>query len=328
MSASWAVRKTASAASEGRPPRLAADLQRALDPVGAHVLDQVLEPVRSGDRVAAQRFDRRPRLVESRGGVAVGAADRGDHLGVDVAVERQQAGALELHRERRERVGEDVVELARDPAALVERRRLVARQPRPLLLVEQFLRLDLVVLAEPQQVADDEHEDVGDVGPGEDQEAFARGREDADVDDRDDRDDRRERQPFRQPDHRRGDRRVGAEHRGAGRLHRHQRDRGVAEQADEDELGAVVLGVEEELDRDQDRDRAAAEEGDQAFAAERRGRGADQARDQDQDHRDDRPDPHPLRRLAVRREPVAQEHDPLRAVRLVVGAEDLHAHRL
>ncbi len=79
-------------------------------------------------------------------------ADRRDHLGVDVAVERQQARPLELHRERRERVGEHVVELARDPAALVERRRLVARQPRPLLLVEQFLRLDLVVLAQPQQV--------------------------------------------------------------------------------------------------------------------------------------------------------------------------------
>ena len=106
--------------------------------------------------------------------MTVGAADRRDHVGVDVAVEGEEARPLELHRERRERVGEDVVELPRDPAALVERRRLVARQPRPLLLLEQCLRLDLVVLGEPQQVSDHEHEDVGDVGPGEDEEAFAR----------------------------------------------------------------------------------------------------------------------------------------------------------
>jgi hypothetical protein len=238
--------------------------------------------------------------------VPVRPPDRGDHVGVDVAVEGQQARPLELHRECRERVGEDVVKLTRDPPALVERRRLVARQPRPLLLVEQRLRLDLVVLAQPHKVADHEHEGVGDRGPGEDQEAFARGCEDADLDDPDDRDDHPEREPPRQPHHRRGDRRVGPDHRGPRGLHRDQGDRGVADQADEDELEPVVLGVPDQLDRDQRRQRAAAEERHQPVAAERRGRRADQARDQDQDHRDDRPDPHPRRGLAVLPQPIAE----------------------
>jgi hypothetical protein len=220
------------------------------------------------------------------------------------------------------------VKLPGDPPALVERRRLVARETRPLLLVEQFLRLDLVVLAQPHKVADHEHEGIGDRGPAEDQEAFLRVGQDADLDDPDDRDDHPEREPPRQPHHRGGDRRVGPDHCGSRRLHRHQGDRGVADQADEDELELVVLGIEDQLDRDQRRQGAAAEQSHQAVAHERRGGRPDQPRDQDQDHRDDGPDPQPLRRLAVRPHPVAQQHDPMRSVGLVVGAEDLHRRRL
>jgi hypothetical protein len=64
------------------------------------------------------RGDRPPRLVEATGGQAVGLVDGARDVGVDAAVVGEQAGALELERQRRERVGEDVVHLAREATAL------------------------------------------------------------------------------------------------------------------------------------------------------------------------------------------------------------------
>ena len=52
----------------------------------------------------------------------VRALDRRDDLGVGVAVARQQPRALELQRQRRQGVREHVVHVAREPAALGQRR--------------------------------------------------------------------------------------------------------------------------------------------------------------------------------------------------------------
>ena len=61
---------------------------------------------------------------EPVGGQVVGALDAVDDLGVGAAVARQQPRALELERERRQRVREHVVHLARHAAALGGGRRL------------------------------------------------------------------------------------------------------------------------------------------------------------------------------------------------------------
>jgi len=154
VSASWAVRKTASAASEGSRRGSPLISRRALDPMRADFLDQGLRscPGRGPSR-RARGLDRGARLVQPpppRGG------GRGPIAAItSESTSRSRASSrapLELDRERRERVGEHVVELAGDPAALVEGCRLVARQSRPLLLLEQFARLDLALLAQPQQV--------------------------------------------------------------------------------------------------------------------------------------------------------------------------------
>jgi hypothetical protein len=77
-----------------------------------------------GHLVAAQRADRGARLVEAVGREVVRALDRRDDLGVGVAVAREQPRALELQRQRRQGVREHVVHVAREPAALGQRRRL------------------------------------------------------------------------------------------------------------------------------------------------------------------------------------------------------------
>ena len=63
-----------------------------------------------------------------------------DHLGVGAAVARQQPRALELQRERGERVREHVVQLARDAAALGQRGRLGVRGARLAQLLDERLR--------------------------------------------------------------------------------------------------------------------------------------------------------------------------------------------
>jgi hypothetical protein len=81
-------------------------------------LGQVADPLGAGERVTARGGDRPPRLVETAGGQAVGLVDRARHFGVDAAVVGEQAGALELQRQRGQGVREDVVHLARQAAPL------------------------------------------------------------------------------------------------------------------------------------------------------------------------------------------------------------------
>ena len=66
---------------------------------------------------------------------------RRDHLGVGAAVARQQPRALELQRERRQRVREHVVHVAREPAALGQRGGLGVRRARLAQLLDQRLGL-------------------------------------------------------------------------------------------------------------------------------------------------------------------------------------------
>jgi hypothetical protein len=208
-------------------------------------------------RVAAERRDRRPRLVEPRGGVAVSALDRSDDSGIGVAISGQQPRRLELDRERRQRVGEHVVQITRDPAALGERRRLGPRGARPLLLLNQLPRLLLMPLAQAHQVPDHEHESEGDVGPDEDEHRLARADGDQHVDRRDDRDDDRERPAAGKPDRGARHRGVGAEDGRPGRLDEHEQEGSEAQSEGERADASHTPRVEEQLDHDEARDEPA-----------------------------------------------------------------------
>ena len=102
-------------------------------------LGELLQALRPGQLVAAQRADRGARLGEPLGGQVVGALDGVDDLGIGAAVARQQPRALELERERRQRVREHVVHLARHAPALGGGRRLGVRGARLAQLLDQLL---------------------------------------------------------------------------------------------------------------------------------------------------------------------------------------------
>ncbi len=115
-----------------RQPGLGAERQRLAGDhelaghagVGPERVGQRRQPVGAEQLVAAQRADRAARLVQAAGGEVVCALERTDHLGVGVAVAGDEPRALELQRERGQRVGEHVVHVAGDAAALGLGRRL------------------------------------------------------------------------------------------------------------------------------------------------------------------------------------------------------------
>ena len=90
-------------------------------------------------RVAAQRSDRASRLLESLARRQLAATDPFERA-VDVAaLGEQQLGRLELDRQAAEGVSEHVVDLARDPRALIERRGSPARRLGPSRLRDERL---------------------------------------------------------------------------------------------------------------------------------------------------------------------------------------------
>ena len=93
----------------GELARLAAD--RQLDAVAEALGERARAPGSSSPRSAeiAERASLSPLAGE-----VVGALDRRDHLRVGAAVAREQPRALELQRERRQRVREHVVHVARE----------------------------------------------------------------------------------------------------------------------------------------------------------------------------------------------------------------------
>ena len=101
----------------------------------------------------------------------VRALDRGDDLGVGVAVARQQPRALELQRERRQRVGEHVVHVAREPAALGDRGLAGGLRARLAQLLDERLGA-VAVGAQPahqphdHEPRDDREQQPADVGAG------------------------------------------------------------------------------------------------------------------------------------------------------------------
>ena len=111
--------------------RLARDLDLALDlPAGGEALDQGRQPLRAGQVVAAQRLiacraSSSPRVASwwARS-IALSAS------GSTSLLAGQQPGAFELDRQGRERVGEDVVHLAGDAAALGQAPPLRSAPPR------------------------------------------------------------------------------------------------------------------------------------------------------------------------------------------------------
>ena len=104
--------------------RLAAHLERDRHrALVVEAVDERRKPVRSGYRVTAGRRNGAARLVEAADGKVMGSVERSNELTLDVILVCQQARALEVERQRRERMREHVVQLARDPPPLGHRRR-------------------------------------------------------------------------------------------------------------------------------------------------------------------------------------------------------------
>ncbi len=90
-------------------------------PEGRH---ERLELRNAGELLAAERADRLAGVGETVAHQFAGAVDRGTHLRACLFALGELARPLQLDRRAREGVGEHVVQLAGDPAALRDSRRL------------------------------------------------------------------------------------------------------------------------------------------------------------------------------------------------------------
>ena len=110
---------------------LAGHLELDGQPGGAHARDERADALQRGLRserellvAAAQDAEQPPQLAER---LAAGLLDRGDGGARALGVGRHGAlGGRGLHEHDRDVVGDDVVQLARDPRALAEHRRRLA----------------------------------------------------------------------------------------------------------------------------------------------------------------------------------------------------------
>ena len=120
--------------------------------VAAVVVDEQRDERGERLRVAAQRGHGLARLVDPLDDQPLRPLDLCERSGGVVLLGEQRLRDLELHRERGERVGEHVVDLARKPHALVERGGARPLLLRPLRLRQQQLRLlDTFALLAPRE---------------------------------------------------------------------------------------------------------------------------------------------------------------------------------
>ena len=92
--------------------------------VGPEARDERLELVDARQVVSSERADGLTGTGKAVFDELAGTVDRRTHLGARLLPFRQLPRALQLNRRAGERVGQDIVELARDPTALGDRRRL------------------------------------------------------------------------------------------------------------------------------------------------------------------------------------------------------------
>ena len=152
-------------------PRLAFDPQRDVEVhVGLVALDQRRKLGDRRQRVAAQRADGLAGVGESGLDELAGAVDRVAQTRAGVFAVGELARPLQLDRGAGERVREHVVQLARDPAALGDRRRAGLLIARVLELGQQQLGLVLALARPLEELRDDpeqhRHQHLGRDGRG------------------------------------------------------------------------------------------------------------------------------------------------------------------
>jgi hypothetical protein len=253
----------------GQLARRARDVQDRLDPRGlAEVLQQGGEPLRSGEVVPAQGADRATGVHEAPLGQPVGAGHRVQELRVRARAVGEQARALELDDEGRERVGQHVVHLAGEAPPLLDRGSVGLGVAGGLELLDE-VRLLAVRLPEQDhegrepdedRAAELGEDDRGGGGPG-------GGHHRPEAQQRERPED--ERVPRRDPHHRAPDRGEDAEPREPVALERRQRDRAGERDAERREDGPAAArrrqrahhADHEERERDRDPEGAAVKPG-------------------------------------------------------------------
>ena len=124
VSASWAPRYSARLALVASGLARPVDPQRGVGPgVAAEILDQRAQLGQGRQLLAAQRADRLPGIGQPGLGQLGRPVDRGPQGFADRFPAGQLAGALQLDGQPGQRVGEHVVQLPGDPAALGQRGR-------------------------------------------------------------------------------------------------------------------------------------------------------------------------------------------------------------
>jgi ABC-2 type transport system ATP-binding protein len=275
--------------SEHREPRirvegvaLAGDRDRRGNAgVALELGNQGGQPFRPGQLVVPEHADRAARLLDSAARELVSALERGDELGV-AAPCGTKTRSLELERETRQRVCEDVVHLAGETLALGEHRSARLGVARLLELAHELLRLFLLHGELPGEPGDHEERDdaehlqrrrvtalglAGDLRDGQRHES-----EDDDCDAR----------PAAHAQCRCRDRDERAEDRRALRLQRHQRRRAEHEHREERRLDgdAAVTRVHGTDDSDDEPDES--EKDPEVFAAQAWSRMRLRSRDHDE----------------------------------------------
>ena len=184
-----------------------------------------------GSSLAAERADRLPGVGETVANQLAGAVDRRTHLRARLLALGQLARPLQLDRRPGERVGEHVVQLARDPAALGDCRRPQLLLARVLELGEQQLGRVLARTRLLDEVGD-QPEQHAQQRPGDDRRGRAAGER------RGETEPDRHRSPDREPERQRQPR-DRHPHRGAAgkrgrpaRLQRDERHPGRAHRSD------------------------------------------------------------------------------------------------
>ena len=124
----------------------------------AGVLDQPGQVVGTGQLLAAQRRHRPLGITEAVAGQPLRGGDLLGQPWVAVDAQGQQAGRLQVHGQPGQGVREDVVQLAGQPAALGQHRRLLPRDPGLFLLLQQLLSLGLLVPADRGEGGGEEQE--------------------------------------------------------------------------------------------------------------------------------------------------------------------------
>jgi hypothetical protein len=116
------------------------------------LLRELRQPLRPWQRLFTKRAHGSPRLAETLPRQATGSLEGGRDFRIAGPLRGQHASTFELNTQRRQRMCQHVVNLARQTGSLVERRRPNPRVPAGYHLLQQLLRASLLGTQPPQRI--------------------------------------------------------------------------------------------------------------------------------------------------------------------------------